>query len=203
VEGGHHCEAACRILQGYQLGADIPLDFDAQVELPESSILIKPIQTNVYYSQNDGIIINNDVLKHFRDITSSIADHKELYVGQTWHNFFDNVLNDIYNHGKLLKELFKTQKEFYLEESTYQNISKPSVTKSARIKLLLHEILTKAIFHYKPCSDLKDSNRSKEPNEKEWGQDSKTGKWLALSVEPYQHVSELNLKLFNIYFFLT
>src|SRR5687767_3033856 len=83
VEGGHRIEAACRTLHGYKLGAYIPLHYNAEVDVPASSTLFKPIPTNVYYSQNEGMVINKDVIKYFRDISSSIADDYELYLVHT------------------------------------------------------------------------------------------------------------------------
>jgi hypothetical protein len=91
-------------------------------------------------------VINKDVLKHFRDISSKIADNKDLYVQQTWHNFFLNVLDDIYTNAALAKVIYKLQNEFYHEETIYHEMSKPEKTRSCKIKLSLHHILTKAIF---------------------------------------------------------
>src|SRR5688572_1242848 len=78
VEGSHRCEASCRTLKGYQLGAPIPFQFDKKVDVPPSSTLFKPISTHVHYCQSDGMVISKDVLKHFRDISTKIADDKDL-----------------------------------------------------------------------------------------------------------------------------
>jgi hypothetical protein len=203
VEGSHHCEAACRTLQGYQLGTPIPFHYNNNVDVPPSSTLFKPISTYVHYIQNEGIVINKDVLTHFRKFSSKIADDKDLYVQQTWHSFFLKVLEDIYNDDALAKVIYKSQNEFYREETIYHEMSKPEKTRSCKIKLLLHQILTKAIFKYKPCSELLDLCKKYRPSANQWGADTTLGKWLSLSVEPYQHVSDYILKLFHIYFNLT
>ena len=202
VEGLHRCEAACRTLQGYQLGAPISFHCDSEVDVPPSSTLFKPISTHVHYCQSDGMVISKDVLKHFRDISTKIADNKDLYVQQTWHNFFTNVLEDIFKNAELKKCLYKTQRDFYLEETIYHNMSKPEETQSCQIKLALHQILTKAIFTYKPCSELLDLCKKQKPGADAWRANTTYGKWLSLSVEPYQHVSDCTLKLFIIYFYL-
>jgi hypothetical protein len=66
--------------------------------------------------------------------------------------------------------------------------------------MFLHQILTKATFKYWPCKDLLHFCK-KEPTPEEWEQSSK--KWLSLSADPYQVVSEQSLKLFYSYFHLT
>ena len=100
------------------------------------------------------MVIKEEVLQHFRDMSKKLADQKELIVLQTWHNFFNDVLDEIDKNVEWSRELYKTQREFYLEETSYQKISKTDDTKSCQIKLVLHEILTKAIFNFCPCSDL-------------------------------------------------
>ena len=110
-------------------------------------------------------------------------------------------MDDISNNAELAKELYKTQNDFYREEVDYHDISKPEVTQSCRIKKLLHQILTNAIFHYCPCSDLLNLCKRQKPSAEKWGED--TNKWLSLSVEPYQFVSDHILKYFINYFCLT
>ncbi len=95
VEGLHCCEAACRTLQGYQLGAPIPLHYDNTIDVPFTSTLFKPISTFVHYCEDDNRVIKEEDLQHFRDISAKLADQKELIVLQTWHNFFNNVLDEM------------------------------------------------------------------------------------------------------------
>jgi hypothetical protein len=166
VEGSHRCEAACRILQGYQLGDPVPLDHH-DVVVPDSSTLFKLIPTQVYYRRNTELKLNRDVLKYLRDISENVAEQKNLIVPQTWHMFFSKVIEDINNHLELSDNLYDTQEEFYREEVVYRDITK-TVVRSNLIKKYLHEVLTKAIFNYGPCKDLLDVYRKKKPTTKDW-----------------------------------
>jgi hypothetical protein len=145
VEGSHRCEAACRSLQGYQLGDSIPLDHH-DIEVPPNSTLFNLTSTQVY-SQNSTMKLNTEVLEQLRGISEKLAEQKEIIVPITWHWFFNNVLSDINNNKELLHALYDTQEEFYKEDVIYKEISKVDV-RSNKIKMFLHQILTKATFKY-------------------------------------------------------
>ena len=86
VEGGHCCEAACRILQGYRLGDPVPLE-QSNIEVPQNSTLFQLQQTVVYYSPNDNLQLDLTVLNHLQAISKQIAEQKNLVVPITWYNF--------------------------------------------------------------------------------------------------------------------
>ena len=87
VEGGHRCEAACRILQGYRLGDPVPLE-QSDIQVPQNSTLFQLQQTVVYYSPNDNLQLDSRVLDYLRAISEQVAEQKNLVVPITWHNFF-------------------------------------------------------------------------------------------------------------------
>ena len=152
VEGSHRCEAACRMLQGYLLGEELPLEYCA-IHIPPTSTLFKLMGIQVYHCQDAHPKLNNNVLKELQGKSQKVAEQKELVVQETWHNFFSKVYDDIVNDIELKQVLYKTQEDFYLEDVNYDNISKLDV-QSNQIKMCLHKILTKAIFEYCPCKDL-------------------------------------------------
>ena len=199
IEGSHCCEAACRILQDYMLGDDIPLEQFPQT-LPLTSTLFKTISTQVYYCERDGMQLNTDVLAHFKEVSKKVFVQKELIVTKTWQLFFSRVFEDINGKTGLKQLLYDKQEEFYKEDLPNKEFSNPNV-KSNQIKELLHEVLTKAIFEYCPCSDLLKMCKKNKPTLEEWKECPKI--WNSISSEPFQHVSEHNLVLFNTHFHLT
>ena len=152
LEGAHCCEAACRYLQGYKLGDPIPLEYHP-FDIPHTSTLFKTIPTQVYYCQDVNTMLNINVVENLQKISSSIAELKQYVVPVSWNNFFKRILEDINKSPPLLQALYTTQDLFYKEDVNYKEISNPNV-QSNKIKILLHEILTHAIFEYHPCKDL-------------------------------------------------
>ena len=61
VEGGHRCEAACRTLQGIQLGDHLPFE-QKDIVLPKCSTIFKPVLTQVYYNQGEDRKLDKSVL---------------------------------------------------------------------------------------------------------------------------------------------
>ena len=143
--------------------------------------------------------LNTDVRKYLIGVSQKCADQKEKIVPITWRSFFDKGLQDINNKTELLQVLYQTQEDFYHEDVHYRDIRKDNV-RSNKIKKVLHEVLTKAIFVYRPCQDLLNLCRTK-PSPEDWGKDTK--KWLMLSSEPYQAVREYIFKIDNNYLHLT
>ena len=194
VEGAHHCEAACRSLQGYKLGDPIPLEYHP-CDIPQTSTLFKTIQTQVYYCQDVNTMLDINVVENLQKISSSIAELKQFVVPVSWNNFFKRILEDINKSSPLLDALYSKQDSFYEEEVNYKEISNPNV-QSNKIKILLHKILTRAIFEYHPCKDLLNLfAKTSKPTAKEWKQNDSS--LLKLSAEPFQHVSEF----FYFYYF--
>src|SRR5687768_15332917 len=64
VEGGHHCEAVSQTLEGYLLGNFIPLQ-QTGTNVPQNSTLFRPIQTQVYYCQDENRKLDGTVLEIF------------------------------------------------------------------------------------------------------------------------------------------
>ena len=77
VEGGHCCEAACRILQGYRLGDPVPLE-QLDIQVPENSTLFQQQQTVVYYSPDENLQLDERVLEYLTAISKQIAEQKVL-----------------------------------------------------------------------------------------------------------------------------
>ena len=90
------------------------------------------------------------------------------------------------NNRELSQVLYETQAKFFAEHVTYRNINNPN-TRSNQIKTYIHEILTKAIFTYHPCKDLLVFCKTNPPTQEKWIVDY--CKWLAITAEPIQHVS--------------
>ena len=64
VEGGHRCEAASRTLQGYKLCDLIPLAHKVnEIDVPESSTLFRPVQTKIYYSQDNDVQLDGTLMQ--------------------------------------------------------------------------------------------------------------------------------------------
>ena len=82
--------------------------------------------------------------------------------------------------------IYEKQQDFYLEDVALRDIGEENV-QSNKIKKILHQILTKAIFTYQPCSNLLHLCKKKPPNPDKWSGSSE--KWLYLTAEPYQRVS--------------
>ena len=103
------------------------------------------------------------------------------------------------NNRELSQVLYETQEEFFAECVNYRNINNPN-TRSNQIKTYIHEILTKAIFTFHPCKDLLVFYKSNPPTPEKWIIDE--CKWLAVTAEPIQHVSDQFLKLYFSYLHL-
>ena len=153
IEGGHHCEAACRTLQGFQLGDTIPLSHKDD-EIPSGSTIFKPIPTQLYFPQNDELKLNDTILQHLKAKSKHLAEQKEKIVRLTWHDFFVHIADDINNHPDLQLYLFEDQSAFYSKEVHYRDICTEQGGKSQKIRKYLNEILTNAIFEYQPCKSL-------------------------------------------------
>jgi hypothetical protein len=195
VEGGHRCEAASRILQGYLLGDSIPLQ-QTGIDVPPNSTLFKPVQTQVYYCQDDDVKLDAFVLKYLRKISKKVAEQKNLIIQPTWDTFFDQVLVDISDHYLLQAAIYKKAEDFFDEEASYREMSDPYV-KSNCIKKSLHEILTNAIFNYSPCKELIEAyDEKRKPKIENW--EKNTQKWETLHADPYHIVSISYLKLLMI-----
>ena len=187
VEGGHRCEAAARTLQGYQLGDTIPLEQKA-FDVSSKNTLFRPIQTQVFYCQDDDVKLDGTVLKFLRDKSEEIADQKNLIIQPGWDSFFDKVFLDINAHDLLQAKLFENADDFFAESVNYRGMSRVYLT-SNQIKKDLHEILTKAIFNYSPCKELIDTYEEKrKPKIENWK--GKSEKWETLSADPYHIVSK-------------
>ena len=98
--------------------------------------------------------------------------------------------------------LYNTQEEFYHEDMIYRNFNKDYV-KSNKIKKHLNEILTHAIFEYRPCKDLLQMYKKKKPTAQEWITNTENTYWLTLSVDPYHIVSDHVVESFYCDFHLT
>src|SRR5688500_5291744 len=98
------------------------------------------------------------------------------------------------NHDQLQEALYNTGDDFFVEDVHYKSINDKKV-RSFSIKEYLHLILTNAIFNYSPCKDLLDVfDENHKPKMGDWADCTK--KWLALSAEPFQLVSEISTELF-------
>ena len=173
VEGGHRCEATCRILQGYHLGAPVPLE-QSGIQVPPNSTLFQPQQTVVYYSPDENVHLDLEVLEYLKAISRQIAEQKSLVVGITWHNFLSRVTTDISQTFKLNKLLYDTPEEFFWEHTGYRQASNEKL-RSSLIKQALHRILTYAIFNYYPCRKLyEEAPEPIKPKQELWsGHDNK------------------------------
>jgi hypothetical protein len=187
VEGGHHCEAACRTLQGIELGDHLQFEHK-DIVLPQSSTLFKPVLTQVYFCQDEEQELDEKVLFHLQKISKSIADQKQFIVHLNWHNFFDQVQKDINLHPMLLQTMYKTPEDFFTEDVAYIDMSKPKV-RSNMIKNYLHQILTNAIFTYTPCKELLNifDTQEEKPKKEKWAEGSNM--FLSLSADPFHQVS--------------
>ena len=106
---------------------------------------------------------------------------------------FCKVMDDIDDYCELAQDLYDTQADFYIEDVEYRDIATESV-QSNKIKKSLHQILTNAIFNYSPYKDLLAVYKNiKKPTASEWGQEKK--KWVSLTSEPIQHISQLKFQL--------
>src|SRR5688572_20845108 len=76
VEGGHCCVSASRTLQGYLLGDSIPLK-QKDINVPKNNTLYKPIQTQVYYCQDENKKLDETVLKYVQKISAKISEQKK------------------------------------------------------------------------------------------------------------------------------
>jgi hypothetical protein len=200
IEGAHRCEAASWTLQGYKLGDYIPLEYH-DISVPSTSTLFKRIMTEVYNYRNIKMKLDDTVLKRLKDISEELAEEKEKIVKLSWLDFFNKVLEDINNKTEYWNVLYKTQEEFYREEVQLRGLTNPNA-QSNQIKKYLHEVLTKAIFQYKPCKELLVfCKKDPKPSPKEWGSD--VNKFLSLSADPYHVVSGQIFKLFNYCLYLT
>src|SRR5687767_1395997 len=65
VEGGHRCEAACRMLQGYLIGDDMPLEYHP-VNIEPDSTLFRPTGIIVYHCQDVGVKLDNHVFMELK-----------------------------------------------------------------------------------------------------------------------------------------
>src|SRR5687768_12638740 len=86
VEGGHRCEAASRTLQGYLLEDSIPLK-QTHIDVPKNNTLYKPIQTQMYYCQDDNKKLDGAVLKYLQKISAKISEQKVLIIHNSWDTF--------------------------------------------------------------------------------------------------------------------
>jgi len=119
----HWCEAACRTLYGYELGDSIPLQSNDNLIVPSTSTLFKAIPTQVYICQNEDQELDTSILEDLKKISKKLALDKEKIVPVTWHEFFNNVLDDIYQKPDLLNALYDTQEEFYKEDICYRDLN--------------------------------------------------------------------------------
>lgn len=56
------------------------------VVVPPTSTLFKPIQTQVYYCEEDDKQLEETDLKYLRGKSKKVADQKGLIVKISWHN---------------------------------------------------------------------------------------------------------------------
>jgi len=112
VEGGHHCEAACWVLQGYEVGEPIPLE-QKGINLPQKGTLFTTVPTQVYYCLDDNLKLDQNVLKYLREISEKIAAQKNLIIQPTWHTFLEQVLKDINDQFILQTILYNNAKAFF------------------------------------------------------------------------------------------
>lgn len=190
VEGGHHCEAASQILQGYQLGDPIPLkQFGLEVSQNSTRFQLSP--TVVHFCQDKDIQFDRSVLDDLNLISEKITEQKTYVVELTWHDFFKRVSEDINEHNNFELDLYNSSEDFHLENATARNTFSLEL-KSNKFKQFLHEILTNAIFEYSPCKDLIDNCNDKyKPNCNRWARIE--NKWVTLSADPYQQVSKIQI----------
>ena len=93
----------------------------------------------------------------------------------------------ITENGKLGKLLYKFQSDFNKEEVNFRDIGKEE-QEIVKIRTILHEILTKAIFENQPCSNLVHLVKGKaKPTADNWKVPN--NKWLLFTADPYQLVS--------------
>ena len=72
-----------------------------ELDVPESSTLFRPIQTQVYYCQDHNKKFDETVLEYLQAESAKIAKQKNLIVQPSWHTFFDQVFRDITKHDML------------------------------------------------------------------------------------------------------
>ena len=97
-----------------------------ELDVPDSSTLFRPIQTQVYYCQDHNKKFDETVLKYLQAMSAKIAKQKNLIVQTSWHYFFDQVLADITKHDLLQKALFDSEIEFFEEDVPYTKTNNPS-----------------------------------------------------------------------------
>ena len=113
-----------------------------------------------------------------------MAKQKTLVVNLTWHNFFNQVIDNITNHQGLETKMYAKVVKFFLEYTTYRQRSIVEKVKSNQIKKFLHQILTHAIFHYSPCKDLlEDYDENHKPLEERWATNANL--WESLNADPF------------------
>ena len=189
VEGCHWVKAACCTLQGYELGAPIPLE-NNELEIPSTSTLFKQNYTRIYHCIQDTVDIKKSTLDALKKFSKDIAHDKDLFIWVHWLNFFYQVLDDMDNHSEFQRKLYNTQEEFFDEEIPNYNEKNNKYLPSNKLRKFLHEILTNAIFTYQPCCDLLHFSKKRkdiDATQKKWKQANM--QWTALGIEPYQHVS--------------
>jgi hypothetical protein len=187
VEGGHRCEAACQVLQGYHLGDHIPLE-QKGVNVPPESTLFQESPTAVYYYQDKDKQLDRTVLDELKAIIEKIAQQKTLVVHITWHDFFKQVTDEMSKHLGLDMLLYDKAEEFYAEYATYRQYASKELP-SNKCKKYIHEILTNALFTCSPSKELILALPERyKPSRAKWAGTKNKG--LSLSAEPYQHVSK-------------
>ena len=121
-----------------------------------------------------------------------VADHKRLMVEETWHLWISKVIEKINKNKTLQGLLYDTQEQFYKEEKLYRDFAVPE-DQCYKIKQILDEILTEAIFDYCLCSILLDLYGNNKPTKEKWREASlKT--WFSLTSQPYSNVSKCFLE---------
>src|SRR5687768_7947377 len=123
-----------------------------ELDVPDSSTLFRPIQTQVYYCQDHNKKFDETVLEYLQEMSAKIAKQKNLIVQPSWHYFFDQVFCNITKHDMLQEALFDSEIVFFEEDVPYTEINNPS-KRSNIIRMYLHEILTHAIFNYSLCQE--------------------------------------------------
>jgi len=200
VKGGHRIEASCCILQGYKLGDPLPLEYRPDIVVPATSTLFKLIPTKVYYCRSGEMQLNQDHLNSLKAISDSIAINKQYFLEKDWKWWWTKLLTMITDNDKLKKVLFKYQSEFNKEEVNFREIGKET-QKIVKIRTVLHDILSKAIFENQPCSNLIHLVKGRaKPTIEKWKKPN--SKWLLLTADPYQLVSEFTSDCFSwLYFY--
>ena len=195
VEGGHRIEASCCILQGYKLGDPLPLEYRPDIVVPATSTLFKSIPTKVYYCCSGEMQLNQDHLNSLKAISENIANNKQYFLEKDWKWWWTKLLTMITDNEKLKKLLYKFQSDFNNEEVNFREIGS-AAQKIVKIRTVLHEILSKAIFENQPCSNLIHLVKGKaKPTIEKWK--IPNNKWLLFTADPYQLVSCFTFECFT------